>query len=99
VARVASSSRSDSFTRCEAALTEGRELDGCPDVVSSIADLLLCNLSQGASRQAAERLPDEAPSSGHRLSFIGIGASGDTRPFDIHRERAQLAERKFAQGI
>ncbi len=47
----------------------------------------------------AARLPNEAPPSGHRLSFIGIGASGDTRPFDIHRERAELAERKLAEGI
>jgi hypothetical protein len=32
-------------------------------------------------------------------SFIGCGASGDTRPFDIHRERAELADKKFAEGI
>jgi hypothetical protein len=51
--------------------------------------------------ELAARLPNpsEAPSSGHRLSFIGIGASGDTRPFDIHRERAKLAERKLTEGI
>jgi hypothetical protein len=42
---------------------------------------------------------DPSPASGHRLSFIGIGASGDTRPFDIHRERAELADKKFAEGI
>jgi hypothetical protein len=35
----------------------------------------------------------------HRLSFVGIGASGDTRPLDIRRERAELAERKRAKGI
>ena len=40
----------------------------------------------------APRLPDAAPSGGHRLSFIGIGASGDTRPIDVRRERAELAE-------
>lgn len=39
------------------------------------------------------------PRSGHRLSFIGIGASGNTRSFDIHRERAELADKKFAEGI
>jgi hypothetical protein len=33
-----------------------------------------------------------------RLSFVGIGASGDTRPFDIHREREELATRKLADG-
>jgi hypothetical protein len=45
------------------------------------------------------RLPTRTAPAGHRLSFIGIGASGDTRPFDIHRERAELAERKLAEGI
>ena len=49
--------------------------------------------------ELAARLPDEAPPSGHRLSFIGIGASRGTRPFHIHRERAELAERKLAEGI
>ncbi|MDZ7734266.1 MAG: hypothetical protein U5R31_15370 [Acidimicrobiia bacterium] len=43
----------------------------------------------------ASRLPAEAPGAGRRLSFIGVGASGDTRPLDIHRERAELAERKL----
>ena len=42
----------------------------------------------------AARLPIEDPLE----SFIGCGASGDTRPFDIHRERAELAERKLAEG-
>jgi hypothetical protein len=49
--------------------------------------------------ELAARLPHQVPSRDHRLSFIGIGASGDTRPFDIHRERAELAERKRAEGI
>lgn len=49
--------------------------------------------------ELASRLPDEVPPSGHRLSFVGIGASGDTRPIDIQRERAELAERKLAEGI
>jgi hypothetical protein len=49
--------------------------------------------------ELAARLPNKAPSSGHRLSLIGIGASGNTRPFDIHRERAEMAERKLAEGI
>ena len=34
----------------------------------------------------------------HRLSFIGIGASGRTEPIDIHRERSELAARKHAEG-
>ena len=45
--------------------------------------------------ELASRLPIEDPLE----SFIGCGASGDTRPFDIHRERAELAERKLAEGI
>lgn len=49
--------------------------------------------------ELAAHLPDEATPSRHRLSFVGIGASGDTRSFDIHSERAELAERKLAEGI
>lgn len=44
--------------------------------------------------ELAARLPEEAPAGGHRLSFIGIGASDDTQPFDIHRERAELAAKE-----
>jgi len=49
--------------------------------------------------ELASRLPAETRAGAHRLSFIGIGASGDTRPLEIHRERAELAERKLAEGI
>lgn len=52
--------------------------------------------------ELADRLPArdaEAPKRARRLSFVGVGASGDTRPFDIHRERDQLASRKLADGI
>ena len=35
----------------------------------------------------------------HRLRFVGMGASGRTEPLDIHRERSELAEKKFAEGI
>ena len=41
----------------------------------------------------------ESPKRSRRLSFVGIGASGDTRPFDIHRERDEFARRKLADGI
>jgi hypothetical protein len=34
----------------------------------------------------------------HRLSFVGIGASGRSGPLDIKRERAALAEAKTAKG-
>lgn len=34
----------------------------------------------------------------HRLGFVGIGDSGDDRPADIHRERAELAAKKSALG-
>lgn len=44
--------------------------------------------------ELANHLPVEDPLE----SFIGCGASGDTRPFDIHRERAELVERKLAEG-
>jgi hypothetical protein len=31
-------------------------------------------------------------------AFIGSGASGRRQPFDIHEARAELAERKVAEG-
>lgn len=50
----------------------------------------------------AEAIPDPAGTTrtaGHRLSFIGIGASDRTEPFDIHTERDELAAEKYAEGI
>lgn len=47
----------------------------------------------------AFRLPSDVRPTGQRLSFIGVGASGDTRPVDVRRERAELAERKLIEGI
>lgn len=49
--------------------------------------------------ELAAGLPSEASPRKHRLSFVGIGSSGDTRPIDIHRERADLADKKLAEGI
>jgi hypothetical protein len=31
-------------------------------------------------------------------AFIGCGASGRSEPFDIHRERTELAAKKLAEG-
>jgi len=45
--------------------------------------------------ELAETLPSEDPLE----EFIGCGASGNDEPLDIHRERADLAARKTAQGI
>lgn len=59
----------------------------------SVADLIVA---------LAEEIPepaDDTRTSGHRLSFIGIGASGRTEPFDIHKERDELAAEKYAEGI
>jgi hypothetical protein len=49
----------------------------------------------------ADTLPADPAAGGprHRLSFVGIGASGLTEPLDIHRERAELAAKKLAEGI
>ena len=48
----------------------------------------------------AETIPEATDeSAGHRLGFVGIGASGRTEPFDIHKERAELAAKKYAEGI
>lgn len=51
--------------------------------------------------ELAATLPEGKPETTRRvlrLSFVGIGASGDTHPFDIHREREELARRKLADG-
>ncbi len=45
----------------------------------------------------AASFPVEGPK--HRLAFVGIGASRRTEPFDIHQERADLAAKKFAEGV
>ena len=48
----------------------------------------------------AANLPDATtPRPRHRLSFVGIGASGRSEAFDIHRERADLAAKKLAEGV
>ncbi|MDZ4828221.1 MAG: ribbon-helix-helix protein, CopG family [Actinomycetota bacterium] len=45
--------------------------------------------------ELAAALPAEDPLD----AFIGCGTSGRTEPFDIHRERAELAAKKTAEGI
>ena len=45
--------------------------------------------------ELATQLPAEDPLD----AFIGCGASGRTEPFDIHRERQELADKKAAEGI
>jgi hypothetical protein len=54
------------------------------------------SVSQVVAEFAAQ-LPVEAPE--HRLRFVAIDASGRTEPFDIRRERVELATKKFAEGI
>lgn len=49
--------------------------------------------------ELAASLPAEGHDLPKRLSFTALGASGDTRPFDIHREREELAARKAADGV
>jgi hypothetical protein len=54
--------------------------------------------------QLADQLPagvaePERGATRHRLSFVGIGASGRTEPLDIHRERSELAAKKLADGV
>ena len=49
--------------------------------------------------ELADQLPAEGDTPKHRLGFVGIGASGRTEPLDIHQERADLAAKKFAEGI
>jgi hypothetical protein len=48
----------------------------------------------GRHAEHAEVLPG-APSASRRLAFVAIGASGDTRPLDIHRLRTEVAAKKL----
>lgn len=48
----------------------------------------------------AARLPAANSTSHETLeAFIGFGASGITEPFDIHKARRELVERKITGGI
>lgn len=49
--------------------------------------------------ELAAQLPDGRSEGRHRLSFIGIGASGRIEPLDIRCERADLLERNLVEGI
>ena len=51
-------------------------------------------IAEFAARLRSDRVEDDAFE-----SFVGCGASGRTEPFDIRRERAELAAKKFAEGI
>ncbi len=71
--------------------------------MSITIEQLATRLSVEAERRGitTEALIDELAS---RLddpleAFIGCVASGQTEPFDIHRERADAAAKKFADGV
>ena len=48
--------------------------------------------------QLITELADSLPAEDPLEAFIGCGSSGRTEPFDIHKERAELAAKKFAEG-
>lgn len=54
-----------------------------------------------AAQALTARFPDRGydPGGDALEAFIGSGASGRREPFDIHQERAKLAERKAAEGV
>lgn len=45
------------------------------------------------------RLPQPVGGRRHRLSFVGVGESGRAEPTDVKRERAELAAKKYAEGV
>lgn len=64
---------------------------------------LAARLNAEAARRGttSEALLDELASKLHEdplEAFIGCGASGHREPFDIHRERSELAAKKHAEG-
>lgn len=54
-----------------------------------------------AAEALAARYPPSGSDPGYDAleAFIGSGDSGSSEPFDIHKERAELAERMLAEGI
>ena len=59
------------------------------------------SLDEVAVEALAARYPKPGSGPGYDAleAFIGCGDSGRSEPFDIHKARAELAKRKFAEGI
>ena len=57
------------------------------------------SIDQVVTEALAAQLPDEGDGYDALEAFIGCGSSGHHEPFEIHAARAELAERKLAQGI
>lgn len=76
-------------------------------VAVKVSDELAARLSAEASRRglsieavAGEVLSRNLPApGGHRLRFVGFGASGKTEPLNLADERDELAARTLAEGI
>jgi hypothetical protein len=58
------------------------------------------SVDEVAAEALAARYPQAGSDRGRDAleAFIGSGSSGRREPFDIHKARAELAERKLAEG-
>ena len=73
-----------------------------PDELAARVRAAAHDRGMSADQVVAEAVSAQLPGDPARdalKAFIGCGASGDHRPFEIHEARRTLAERKYAEGI
>ena len=70
-----------------------------PDDLATRVKAVAAERGVSADEVVVEAVRAQLPGHEALRAFIGFGASGDSRPFDIHEARRTLAERKSAQGI
>ena len=62
--------------------------------IEAAASLSGLSVAEIAAATLIEHTPVVAVQRRRRLAFVGIGASGDHRPTDIHRLRAEIADQQ-----
>lgn len=70
-----------------------------PDEIAARVQAAAADRGVSADEVVVEAVRAQLPGHETLKAFIGVGASGDRRPFEIHDARRKLAERKFADGV
>jgi hypothetical protein len=70
-----------------------------PDEIAARVQAVAADRGVSADEVVVEAVRAQFPGHETLSAFIGFGASGDRRPFDIHEARGTLAERKSADGV
>ena len=70
-----------------------------PDELAARLEAVAAKRGVSTDELVAEILTARLPAEDALEAFIGSGASGRREPFDIHRARTELAERKLAEGL